>query len=37
MQRKNEDGKKIQLWLANDIIAMVWPLFSTEAGKKGGG
>jgi len=35
MQRKNDGGKKIQLWLANDIIALspidawatlAWPL-----------
>jgi hypothetical protein len=28
MQRKNDGGKKIQLWLANDIIAGVSLLFS---------
>ena len=34
MQRKNDGGKKIQLRLANDIIARVSPL---EMGTKGGG
>jgi len=33
MQRKNDGGKKIQLWLANDITAEEVLLFATKVEK----